>query len=665
MSILRSVPMVHFRVQVQSRDAPAVTRAIASEGLLHLVDIAHGRAGTGPALEVNELYAAFRDLRSRVRAVAERLEISLEEPEGSISIDENDFAAERERVTVSLEPIEKRVDQTSRALAAAKERSAAARELLGHAERLGDAGIDVRRINGVRFATIRFALGTEQAAETLATLLAPAPFFIAPLDSGDPPLLAIAVANFAKPRLEEALRVSLLQPVRLPAEPIDAERVRRQYDEAQKAESAATDDLKGLRQEIARTVASLAQKVEVATLLLQAQTYFAAAGRFIVISGWLPAESAVKMQERIRAVTEGRAVIDVERAEDVPGVLEGSIHVPILHRNPILLRPFQKLVEIYGTPSYGEVQPTAFFAVSFLLMFGLMFGDVGHGLVLFSAGWCLFRFFTQYLDYGILLMEAGGASAVFGLLYGSVFGFHGVVPTLWMEPLADLHRFMIVAIAAGALAVTSGLVINVINAWRSGNIREALYGPRGLMGAMLYWIALVIIARLFVPATLQVPAVVIIVMTAAALVVLIAAKPFTRRFEKRRPAPAVETAPRWLILLESAIELVDTLFSYFANTISFVRIAAFAAVHAGVFIAIFTIADTLARMPMGGMLSVIVHVGGNALVILLEGLTVSVQVLRLEYYEFFGKFFRGGGEPYVPLMLRRLQTAEEGRRKHA
>ena len=114
----------------------------------------------------------------------------------------------------------------------------------------------------------------------------------------------------------------------------------------------------------------------------------------------------------------------------------------------------------------------------------------------------------------------------------------------------------------------------------------------------------------------------------------------------------MHTTPWWLLALEASIELVDTLFSFFANTISFVRIAAFAAVHAGVFIAIFALADTIAAMRFGGVLSIAVHVAGNVLVILLEGLTVSVQVLRLEYYEFFGKFFRGGGEPYAPLTLR-------------
>jgi V/A-type H+-transporting ATPase subunit I len=370
------------------------------------------------------------------------------------------------------------------------------------------------------------------------------------------------------------------------------------------------------------------------------------------------------MKEKIRATAGESAVVDIERAEDVPGVLEGSMRVPILHRNPLVLRPFQRLVDLYGTPSYGEVQPTAFFAASFLLMFGLMFGDIGHGAVLFVAGWSLFRYLPQYLDYGILLMEAGTSSAVFGALYGSVFGVHSIVPTLWLEPLQDMQRFMVVAIAMGALIVTAGLALNVINTWRSGNVKDALYGSRGLFGALLYWVVLVLLARLFISPSFEIPAWIIVTLAAVALVVLIGGRAVARRFERRRPAPAVRTSPVWLTLLESSIELVDTLFSYFANTISFVRVAAFAAVHAGVFIAIFTVADTLARMRAGTLFSVIVHIAGNALMILLEGLTVSVQVLRLEYYEFFGKFFRGGGEAYVPLMLRHEPGQELGR-KHA
>ena len=139
-----------------------------------------------------------------------------------------------------------------------------------------------------------------------------------------------------------------------------------------------------------------------------------------------------------------------------------------------------------------------------------------------------------------------------------------------------------------------------------------------------------------------------------AVLIIAGAQPLMRLLgrDARRPRPPVRTTPLWLHALEASVELVDTLFSFFANTMSFVRIAAFAAVHAGVFIAIFALADTMAAMRFGSVLSIAVHVAGNVLVILLEGLTVSVQVLRLEYYEFFGKFFRGGGEQYAPLTLR-------------
>jgi len=136
--------------------------------------------------------------------------------------------------------------------------------------------------------------------------------------------------------------------------------------------------------------------------------------------------------------------------------------------------------------------------------------------------------------------------------------------------------------------------------------------------------------------------------------VLAIARPLIHALGKHAPLrarPAVRTAPWYLHLLESSVELVDTLFSFFANTISFVRIAAFAAVHAAVFLAIFALVDTVSRLGGGNVAALLIHVAGNALIILLEGLIVSVQVLRLEYYEFFGKFFRSGGEPYAPLTL--------------
>jgi len=655
--------MAHFRVQVPSREAPAAARAIANEGLLHLVDIAHGRTpydASPPG--TRELHAAFRDLRNRVRLLAERLDLTLAEPEGMLRPDAiDDFTSERDVLLAELEPVEKRVEAIWRTLATARQRVSDAQKQLAIAERLAAASLDVARLIPLRFVSLRLMLATGDAQANIAGMLSPAPFAVIPLDGGDTQLVAVVVANFARARLDEALRVALVQPVALPrhADAWQTASLQAELEAAQCVEDQSRRDLQDERIRSAKMLENLAQRAELGAILMQAQTLFAAAGHFVVISGWLPADAAERMREKIRAATHDHAVIEVEPAETIPGVAQGSVRVPILHRNPLLLRPFQRLVEIYGTPSYREVQPTAFFAISFLLMFGLMFGDVGHGAVLFAAGWFLFRYLTQYLDYGILLMEAGASSIVFGALYGSVFGLHELLPTLWLEPMADLQRFMFVAVGIGIVLVTGGLVLNIINTWRNGDVKDALYGPRGLTGAMLYWIVLVLLARIFVPATARVPSAFIVALAGAAVAVLAAGGWFVRRIGNGRAKPPVRTAPLWLTALERSVEIVDSLFSYFANTISFVRVAAFAAVHAGVFIAIFALADTLASMRLGGVLAVSVHVAGNALMILLEGLTVSVQVLRLEYYEFFGKFFRGGGEPYLPLKLRRLE------KKHA
>jgi V/A-type H+-transporting ATPase subunit I len=650
--MLRSVPMAHFRAQVPNRDAAVATRAIAAEGLLHLVDSAHGHTATDASPPgVRDLYAAFRDLVHRIHATAERLGVPRDEITGALAGDDiTDFAVERDRILLVLEPIEARVQELIRRTSEASERLTATRDRCAEAERLHAANVDLQRLASLRFANVRLGITTAAALPSIAAILAPDSHAVIPLDERDDLLFAAAVPNHARARLDEALRLTSARSVQCAAsaDPSALAEAERALAEGQRA---LAEERVASRPPLER----IARRAETAMLLLQAETFFAAAGRFVVISGFVPRDGAERLAQRVRAATKDHAIVDVEPVESVPGVSEGTLRVPILHRNPLLLRPFQKLIDVYGTPSYAEVEPTAFFAFGFLAMFGLMFGDVGHGAVLFSAGWFLFRYMPRFLDYGILLMEAGTASAVFGALYGSVFGIRGLIPTLWLEPIHDLSRFMTVAVVFGALVVTGGLMLNIINSWRAGDWKAALYGPRGVTGTMLYWVILVVLARAFVPATVRIPGVVLGALVLAAAVFLAAARPLMRLLghDMRRPRPAVRATPLWLTALETSVELVDTLFSFFANTISFVRIAAFAAVHAGVFIAIFALADTIAAMRFGSVLSIAVHVAGNVLVILLEGLTVSVQVLRLEYYEFFGKFFRGGGEPYAPLTLRR------------
>lgn len=656
--MLRAVPMVHLRVQVANRDAAIVTRCVARAGLLHLVDLAHGRIpGMGPPPHALDLLAAFRDLSHRIQRLAQRIGSPLPESSGSVAGEEpGDFEEERERIETELRPVEQRIEASWSALAAARERAAQAGEAVERERLLREAGLDAGRLAALRFARVKLLLAAEEDLAPLSTLLDPAPHALIPLHrTAAHSLVAAVVPATGAQRLESALRVSTARQVPLPGSD-------RELDEAALAQrqkaalAAAADSLDALAQEKTQALPVLLQllpRAEAGVLLLQAQTLFASAGRFTVLSGWVPASESEGLRAALKAATGDHAVIDVERPEDLPEVAQGALRVPILHRNPLLLRPFQGLVRLYGTPSYEELEPTAFFAASFLLMFGLMFGDVGHGGVLFLAGFCLFRWLPRFLDYGVLLMECGVASMVFGALYGSLFGLENVLPVLWLRPLHDLPRFMAIAIGLGVVLITVGLVLNVVNLWRARQRVSALFSSTGLFGAFLYWVMLVLLARAFVPRQLVLPEWLLFALLAGAGALMLLRPIIVRFLRGGRPAERGHPrGPRWLVLLEASIELVDTVFTFFANTVSFVRVAAFAAVHAGLSLAIFALVDTLAHVKLGGLWAALALIAGNAVALLLEGLTVSVQVLRLEYYEFFTKFFRGGGEPYRPLMLR-------------
>ena len=660
--MLRPVPMVRLRIQAPARDAASITRRIAAEGVLHLVDLAHGRVSAGGVSEGGaELLAAYREIVRRTERLAARVGRAMPAASGDRVPEATDVEAAKRGLEEALAPVESRSETCSRSRAAAVEMGASRRAALERSKRLAAAGMEISRLRGLERLVIRFGVASPEQLATLATLLGPAPSAVIPLEVlPDGCLAAAAVLGADRRRLEDASRAVAFagfSPTEC-ADGAELEQLAREAAEAEAEARRAEDELADVGEEVFAGLADIHRRAEAGAFLLQAQSLFAAAGRFVVISGWVPAENAERMKRALASLGDDRVLVEIERPEELVEVSSGALKVPILHRNPLLLRPFEKLVGLYGTPSYEEVEPTAFFAVSFLLMFGLMFGDVGHGLVLALAGYLLFRYVPRYLDYGILLMEGGVSAAVFGLLYGSVFGIEGALPVLWLSPLADLSRFLLFAIALGVTLISVGLALNVVNTWKSGQKALAVFGARGLLGAFGYWVLAALAARALIRETWSLPTPLVVAVAAIPVLLLVFKRPLVARLERGRPVrPAGADAPRVLAALEGSVELVDTAIGFFTNTLSFLRVAAFAMVHAGAFLALFTLAETIARTRAGTPGSIAVLVAGNVGMIFLEGLTVSVQVLRLEYYEFFGKFFRGGGEPYRPLMFARSEKA--------
>jgi V/A-type H+-transporting ATPase subunit I len=308
------------------------------------------------------------------------------------------------------------------------------------------------------------------------------------------------------------------------------------------------------------------------------------------------------------------------------------------------MRPFERLTANYGVPRWREIDPTPLVALGFCAMFGLMFGDLGQGAVLAAAGAWLAR--RRARDAGLILLQCGIASMVFGLAYGSVFGSEGWLPALWLRPLEDLPRLLRTGAAIGLGTISVSFGLGVLNAALRRDWSEALFGTHGLLAASAYWGAAALALRwLFTGEAGEAVARFWPLLTLP-LAILLGARVTSGWRSTGGAGRSLATS-----ILEALVELADVVIRGIANTVSFVRISAFAVSHAGLLFAVFALAEMLPSSPGGSVGRVLVIVLGNAIVIALEGLIVSIQGVRLVYYEFFSRFHEGTGVRYTPLQL--------------
>jgi V/A-type H+-transporting ATPase subunit I len=287
---------------------------------------------------------------------------------------------------------------------------------------------------------------------------------------------------------------------------------------------------------------------------------------------------------------------------------------PLLLRNPRWARPFEIFSRAFGMPSSAEADPSVLLAVAVPLMFGYMFGDVGQGLVLAAAGW----WFRKRFAVAPLLMVGGLSAAAFGLLFGSVFSLHGLVPALWLHPFDAPLTLLLAPLVGGVVLLTLGLGLHALEARWGGEWRRWL-----LTDAALIVVYLGLLAAFVAPAGLPVAA-------AGALWFCIGHAVLERRV----------TAA-----FAGIGEAVEKTLQILINTLSFARVGAFALAHAGLSSAVVTLMDASQSIVAKTLVLVI----GNLLVIVLEAMVVSIQTTRLVLFEFFARFMQGQGRVFRPL----------------
>ena len=357
-----------------------------------------------------------------------------------------------------------------------------------------------------------------------------------------------------------------------------------------------------------------------------------------VLSGWIPADTLAV----IRKTIEEEAPMTTIMVEETKDITYSGIRVPTLLQNNPFFRAFQDIVSMYSLPSYGEIDPSPIVAISFILFFGFMFGDIGHGLMIYLASTLLVKKGMMRRSFGQVMKYAATSSIVFGALYGSIFGLEDIIPALWLSPMHDTNKLLLVAICMGVFMISLGLILNMITQYRAKDFGRLLFDGQGMAGLMLYW-TMAALAAIYMTGT-KIPEVAADIMWGGigVLMLLMIFRDVLARYLLHQKEEGES-------VVLNIFEIMHNLMSFVSNTASFVRLAAFALNHVGLSLAVIMLSEMVHSLPGGIVMKGIILVIGNIVIVCLEGLIVFIQTLRLEYYEFFGKFYKGGGSAFKPV----------------
>ena len=370
-----------------------------------------------------------------------------------------------------------------------------------------------------------------------------------------------------------------------------------------------------------------------------------------ILVGWIPADKEkyfTKELDKIKSIEYSLS----------DGKDELKHSPPVMLKNPPFFRLYEFYVKMYGMPCYNETDPTIFVAITYTIFFGIMFGDMGQGFIVALVGALMYKF--KKMEIGKILIPCGIAGMIFGFLYGSVFGFEEVLTPVHqalfgtkgklievMKP--DSINFIIYgSVVIGFVTIVFAMLTNIFSSLRRRDMESALFGANGVAG-FIFYVSLVVglASQMFLKIPLM-NGVYVACLVILPLILMFLREPLGRLAEGRKNWQPEKWGE---YCVQSFFELFEMCLSYVTNTMSFLRVGAYILVHAGMMLVVFTLAEMVGGTV--GYISVVII--GNGIVMALEALLVAIQVLRLDYYEIFSRFYVGDGRPFTPVTAKRLK----------
>lgn len=416
--------------------------------------------------------------------------------------------------------------------------------------------------------------------------------------------------------------------------------LKEKYDEANKR---LNDYIDMYYERIVKYLSKLEELSLYATIRTKALQY----NNSFIIVGWVSYEDAKPLKKRLCKFES----VSVELA-DAKEELKKS--PPVKLKNCFLAKPFEFYTTMYGMPKYNEIDPSLFIAITYVIIFGIMFADLGQGFCLMLVG--LFMWSKKKMPIGKILAPCGVSSMIFGTIFGSVFGFEHLLDPMFKalfgfeeKPIEVMSSSMttnilLSAIAIGVILVIVAMCLNVYTSLKQKNYGKAFFSTSGVAGIVFYSsLVFGIVGQLLLKLKVfSLPYILCLIVLPFLLIFF--CEPLTGLVNKEEDWKPESWGG---YIVQNIFESIEVLLSYVTNTMSFLRVGAFVLVHAGMMMVVFVLAETAGTVAYWPIIVI-----GNIFVMVLEALLVAIQVLRLEYYEMFSRFYSGEGRAYEPVKLK-------------
>lgn len=365
-----------------------------------------------------------------------------------------------------------------------------------------------------------------------------------------------------------------------------------------------------------------------------------------LIKGFIPTKDKAQLEQAFA----GKSDIELTF---LPPDSDSGCKPPTILKNGFFTRPFRMLVGMYGLPTYGGFDPTAFVALTYSLLFGIMFGDLGQGFLIALLSIPVGKKLSK--DMGGIMLRCGISSMIFGTLYGSVFGLEELLDPVYEEigidflPLKAFEStnfILFTAVGIGIFLIVVSMLINIFTSFRRKDIESAVFGCNGICGLVFYGsIVFGVVATMMLDMEVMSGAFVLFLIVIPFLCIFCRV-PFAM-FVKYRQWKLSEHDDKMTVggfIVENFFEMFEFVLSYISNTMSFLRVGGFVMSHAGMMLVVMTLMEGMSKVSKP-----IVFVIGNLFVMAMEGMIVAIQIIRLEFYEIFSRFYLSGGKEYVPI----------------